>query len=543
MKNKLTTALTIITLFISAVRANAQELEVAQGEYVVRLNKVAALNGIAKKHLLLNVSAAASTQTQANRKLVKYDKEQVKKDCALLAKRYAFTVCEPNARLKIFSPTNDTLYSLVSDALTQANVQGAWDITTGSKDVIVAVTDTGIDYKHIDLKANMWSNPAEIANDSIDNDGNGIVDDVYGANFAADNGDPMDDNGHGTHCAGTIGASGNNSRGIVGVNWKVSLMALKFLDHEGGGYLSDAVEAIEYVVAQKQLGQNIAVINASWGGGGYLETLKQAIADAGALGILFVAAAGNESNNNDRSPSYPADYDLDNIISVGAVDSDDTLAEFSNYGVLSVDLAAPGVNILSTTPGNQYEYLSGTSMATPHVAGAVALLAAANPSLSIAQIKSILLSSSRPANIKAANGILDLTTAISLINSTPNQVSITLDKERYATPANFIATLINTGSNDSTVSLSLNIRGLVTDCQLGEFVVAAGNSANISARFQKLEKNSLATFNLIDSNGLALDQSSARVNKGSSNSKAKKQAKKLKGTAICSRIVASMLVN
>ena len=250
----------------------------------------------------------------------------------------------------------------------------AWDIGTGSRDVVVAVIDTGLDYNHPDLKHNCWKNPGEIAGNGIDDDNNGYVDDVYGIDPAgvdgsgsSDDTDPMDGYGHGTHCAGTIGARGNNSLGVVGVNWDVQIMGLKFFDDAGGnGYDAFSIECIQYAIYQKVHGQNVVAINASWGGysaagdpGPNEDALRDAIEVATNVGIVFCAAAGNgdgdadaEGDNNDTEiHHYPSDFTLPGIISVAATDHDDALGSFSNFGPTSVDMGAPGVAILSTVPG------------------------------------------------------------------------------------------------------------------------------------------------------------------------------------------------
>ena len=264
----------------------------------------------------------------------------------------------------------------------------AWDVEQGSDAVVVAVIDTGIDYNHQDLAANMWRNAGEIAGNGIDDDLNGFVDDVYGYDFINNDGNPMDDNSHGTHVAGTIGAVGNNNLGIVGVSHEVSLMALKFLGSDGSGWTTDAARAVDYAVS---MGADI--MNASFGGVGFSSVMNDALNRANQAGVLFVAAAGNDyGNNNDLSPHYPSSYDVPNVVAVAATDHRDQLAWFSNYGSTSVDLAAPGVNVLSTIPGNSYASYDGTSMATPHVAGAAALLLAQDPTLTVTQLKQILIS-------------------------------------------------------------------------------------------------------------------------------------------------------
>ncbi|MGB3493119.1 MAG: S8 family peptidase [Elainellaceae cyanobacterium] len=266
----------------------------------------------------------------------------------------------------------------------------AWDISTG-QDVVVAVIDSGVDYTHPDLAQNMWVNTGETPNNGIDDDGNGFVDDYYGYDFANDDSDPFDDDGHGTHVAGTIAAVGDNDIGVVGVAPNAKIMALKFLDASGFGETFDAIQAIEYAIL---MGADIS--NNSWGGSFYSAALEDAIAAANDAGQLFVTAAGNSSSNNNIFPSYPANYDFDNVISVASTDANDELSWFSNVGSTSVDLAAPGSDIYSTIPGGGYASFNGTSMASPHVAGVAALLLAQNPDLTASEIKQKILDSVDP---------------------------------------------------------------------------------------------------------------------------------------------------
>jgi subtilisin family serine protease len=261
----------------------------------------------------------------------------------------------------------------------------AWDITTGSSDIVIAVVDTGVDYRHPDLSDNMWSNTGE-TDDGIDDDGNGYVDDVRGWDFMSNDSDPMDLNGHGTHVSGIAAAKGNNATGIAGVSWTARIMPLRFLDADGVGTVADEISAIDYAIAN-----GAHIINASFGSNIDSQFEKDAISRANSEGILFVAAAGNDSLNNDTSPFYPASYNLPNIISVAATDQNDNLSWFSNYGPATVDVGAPGENIFSTIPGASYWYMGGTSVAAPHVAGLTALIWGYNSSLTHIEIKDIIL--------------------------------------------------------------------------------------------------------------------------------------------------------
>jgi len=279
----------------------------------------------------------------------------------------------------------------------------AWKIFTGesSKGLIVGVIDTGIDYNHPDLKDQMWVNPNEIPGNGIDDDGNGIIDDVHGADFANGDGDPFDDQMHGTHCSGTIAGRGNNGIGVAGVAQRgVKLMALKFLSADGGGRTSDAVSALDYAVAM-----GARLTSNSWGGGGSSSAMRVAIERATQAGMLFIAASGNEATDNDEVPHFPSNYASASIVSVAATTYKGELSSFSCYGATTVDVAAPGSDIFSTVPGGNYASLSGTSMACPHVSGLASLVWLYRPHLSTMQVKEILMDSTVQDNVLKGSSI------------------------------------------------------------------------------------------------------------------------------------------
>lgn len=290
------------------------------------------------------------------------------------------------------------------------NAQRAWAIETGSRDVKIAVIDTGVDYRITDLAPNMWTNQAELnGEEGVDDDGNGCVDDIHGCDFANNDGDPLDDHGHGSHVSGTIAGAANNGTDIVGVAWNATIIGVKFLTRSGGGTLENAIKSIDYATANQ-----VHIMSNSWGGGGRSQALLESIERARDAGILFVAAAGNSGVDMDSRPQYPAGYEVDNIISVAAVDAAGQLASFSNYG-RSVHVAAPGVNILSTTPDGLRSW-SGTSMACPHVSGVAALLYTQDLTQSYSAVKERILASARPtASIrgKVGTGMLDAYYALS----------------------------------------------------------------------------------------------------------------------------------
>jgi len=337
------------------------------------------------------------------------------------------------------------------DSSGQAGVAGvdigaeqAWDIETGNDKTLVAVIDSGIDYNNPEIQNNIWTNKAEAkGKPGIDDDKNGIIDDIHGADFSNPShptGDPLDGFGHGTHCAGTIGAVGNDGKGLVGVAWKTKIMAAKFLDKDGHGTLDGALMAINYATKM-----NAKIMNNSWGAGAYSKSLLEVITRAHKANALFVAAAGNESKDNDSNdptviPAYPASYNLPNILSVAAVDNTGKLASFSNYGRTKVHVAAPGVNIVSIT-NQSYESLSGTSMATPHVTGVAVLLAAHFPNMKNTQIRNRIISTAKAApalNKKIlSGGIANAYTALMNISPTPDMNNPTYWNSKdvnYSTP-------------------------------------------------------------------------------------------------------------
>ena len=267
----------------------------------------------------------------------------------------------------------------------------AWSKTKGSSDVVVAVLDTGVDFTHVDLRENMWFRPENVP--AYKDNELGSFNDINGFNGTDKIADPMDDNGHGTHCAGIIGAEGDNGEGIAGINWHVKIMPLKFLGRGGFGSTDAAIEAINYAIDRKKHGVNIRIISASWGSTSSSKALEDTIRAAGDAGILFVAAAGNDGSNNDSRPHYPSNYDLPNVVSVAALDRNDNLASFSNFGVKTVHVAAPGKDILSTWLNDGYREASGTSMATPYVSGVAALIVANEPKISMEKLRDRLLKS------------------------------------------------------------------------------------------------------------------------------------------------------
>ena len=403
--------LTVISLFlcISVSFAKQRGPEYKEGELIVKFKSDVGIKAAADTHAHVK-SKVVKHHSKTGVQLVKLKAGLTTREAVELYKRDPNVLyAEPNYilhALDVFpnDPNFNHLWGLHNIAQTGGNTDAdidapeAWQITTGSSDVIVGVIDTGVDYNHQDLAVNMWKNLAELNGiPGVDDDGNGYIDDIYGIDTFNNDSDPMDDHDHGTHVSGTIGAVGNNSMGVAGINWNVRIMALKFIGAEGSGYVSDAVECLEYIIMMKlNYGQNIRITSNSWGGRGDSKALRDAIQAAGNADILFIAAAGNDGYDNDTEPFYPSSYDPANIISVASTDHNDKPASFSNWGLAAVDVAAPGVNILSSTLNNGYKYFSGTSMATPHVAGLAALILAKHPEYSYTQVKENIFTSADP---------------------------------------------------------------------------------------------------------------------------------------------------
>lgn len=320
---------------------------------------------------------------------------------------------EPDYRIEVIGMPNDPYFpkqwALHNRERPGVDIRAteAWGLHRGSRRLILAVIDTGIDYLHPDLAANMWRNTGEIPGNNRDDDGNGFVDDIYGWSFAEGTADPMDRHFHGTHVAGIIGAEGNNGRGVAGVMHRVSIMAVKGLSDEGHGWSSGLIAAVYYAVDN-----GARVINASWGGGGRQQAMVDALAYAESRGVIFVAACGNNNRDVDAEPFYPACYSGSNVVSVAATDTKDTLAWFSNWGRNNVDLFAPGVALFSTTLEGGYKPETGTSMAAPVVAGALGLLISFAPSMDWRECVDALYTNVRPLpqlqGICSTGGRLDL---------------------------------------------------------------------------------------------------------------------------------------
>ncbi|WP_028765601.1 S8 family serine peptidase [Shewanella fidelis] len=415
----------------------------------------------------------------------------------IISRHPAVKYAEPNYVIKAIGTPDDPdfvslwgLHNTGQDGGTaDADIDAveAWDVTTGDSSVIVGVIDTGVDYNHPDLQANMWVNPNEIPGNGIDDDGNGVVDDIHGFNANDNSGDPMDGNGHGTHVAGTIGASGNNGVGVVGVNWDVSIIGCQFLNASGSGSTEGAIACIDYMTDLKvNHGVDIKLTNNSWGGGGFSQALKDSIESGGDAGILFVAAAGNSAVDNDANPHYPSSYDSDAVMSIASTDRNDAMSSFSQWGLTSVDMGAPGSAILSTTPGNTYSTFSGTSMATPHIAGAAALVWSINPDLTPVEMKQLLMDSG-DANADltgktVAGSRLNVANALDLADPEPGyRFSVTPASQTIeaGSATSYDYSVGSVAGWDGTVALSVAVSPALAGVTLSSNSVMAGESFSV----------------------------------------------------------------
>jgi subtilisin family serine protease len=372
---------------------------------------------------------------------------------ALLSSYLEVRYAEPDYDVHAEQNPTDPLYNQLW-GLPDIQADQAWDATTGTASVVVGVVDTGVDYTHPDLAANIWTNDGTV---------NRCPAGTHGYNVLLKSCDPLDDHNHGTHVSGTIGAVGNNGVGVVGVNWNTRIMGLKFLGASGSGSTSGAIAAIDWALKAKAAGVNLRVLSNSWGGGGYSNALANAIDKAGANDVLFVAAAGNAARNNDTTPFYPCSYHAANEICVAAIDKTDSLAYFSNYGVNSVDLAAPGRDIVSTVIGGGYASFSGTSMATPHVSGAAALILSTGYQ-SVSALKSTILAAVDPdaslTGLVTTGGRLDVCNAIPACQPGGAGFSLDATPSRQAVSAgsgtSYMVAITPAGGFSGSVSLSVS---------------------------------------------------------------------------------------
>lgn len=360
------------------------------GEYVIEHLRLPADLRISDLYPSKNMAIVSTAESlDVSNFAVEVDQSDIDRECERIVyeNRGIPLDCGAN-RLRFLSrTTNDpNLSSLYG--LSNMSAFNAWDFTVGASSTVVAIVDTGVYYNHPDLVSNMAVNTGEVPANGIDDDSNGYIDDYLGYDFYSQDGDPVDENGHGTHCAGIVAARGDNGIGVAGVAWGASVLPVRVLGPGGGGTDGDVAAGVLYA-AQR----GASVVSLSLGGSSPSTVIDSAIDYARSVGTLVVVAAGNESENNDVIPSYPANSEIDNVISVAATDANDALASFSNYGPSTVDLAAPGRQILSTYLADSYATMSGTSMATPYVAGVAALMKSANPALTYADLKAGLLQS------------------------------------------------------------------------------------------------------------------------------------------------------
>jgi subtilisin family serine protease len=496
----------------SGSAASAKKPNAVPGELVVGFN--AGVSDSAQTAVLAKAGATKKRGLkQIHASVVKVPKNRVAAVTKALASDPRVRYVEPNQVVSIAAVPNDPSFSQLwglnntgqTGGTPDADIDApeAWSLETGDAGAVVAVTDTGVDFSHPDLAAQQWVNPGENCDSSdptvscaerangVDDDSDGYVDDFRGWDFVGDDNNPADDHNHGTHVSGTIGAVGDNGVGVAGVNWDVRIMALKFLDSAGSGNSADGAAATIYAADH-----GAVVSNNSWGGGPPEQVLEDAIAYAESKGMLFAAAAGNDGTNNDSTAFYPASYAFDDLVAVAATDANDNLASFSNYGAKGVDLAAPGAGILSTVRGGGYQSFSGTSMATPHVVGAAALLKAHFPTATSYGMKALLM---RSVDAKASlsgrvvtGGRLNLLNAVSCTNSPKVLLSAPADGfgagvgdalpirvigANCASPAGLANVSVTVNGSPVALSASSPDRGLYT----GSYTVGATGALAVTA--------------------------------------------------------------
>ena len=467
----------ILAVMMPAVSLNSDALAQDSRRYIIKFkeSRARALTRSSAKALDLKISSLGDLSARVIDKMPADHSAVIaldRNELASIESRRDVESVEPDTIVKAFFDPNDPVYSLQYSLNGEygSRVSAAWDITTGSRRAVVAIIDTGADLAHPDIQSNLWINSKESKGTrGRDDDGNGCVDDIHGCDLFNSDGSPQDDNGHGTHVAGIVAASGNNAIGVTGAAWGSRILSVKALGADGSGVTSTIAKAIDYVTTLKSKGAPIVAINLSLGGGGYSNAIYRAVERARNHDILVVAAAGNSGSNNDVAPLYPANLTIDSVVSVAATDAVGNLASYSNYGAATVHIAAPGSQIWSTalrSLGYQYRTLSGTSMSSPLAAGVISLISAANPALSMLQVKSILLTTGRPLDSLRATvitgALVDAQSAVRAAASTPALVrvagfvrnraravsgaTVTLTLRGGATPLSRVVTTASDGS-------------------------------------------------------------------------------------------------
>jgi len=464
-------------------------------EYIVKVKSTKSLKS-AKAEILGDFKSASlrSEHAPGNLLLVDFaekDRHSVARRLAELMRNENVEYVVENIAVHSFATPNDPKLS-EQWAIAKVRAEAAWDRNVGSRDVVVAVIDTGVDYKHEDLAGNIWKNPKEIPANGIDDDNNGFIDDVYGWDFRDNDADPMDltsdkNPGHGTHCAGITASVGNNSKGISGLAQVASIMSIRFLGADGSGDLMGGVKAIDYAIAN-----GADLISASWGAAvarAGATPLIEAIERANAAGVIFVAAAANDGASNDTREVYPANAGTPNMISVAASQNDDTKPQWSNYGIEKVDIAAPGAAILSTLPGNKYGNLSGTSMATPLVSGLVALVLSEHKSdrkLTGLEVRSLLQSTGAKVTIETACMCrIDAAAALDAVaNDTlvvvPNAVTVAPNGTQQFSAIGGNGPYQFTSSNPAAATITAD--GQLTGTAIGETTVSVTDANGAAAQ-------------------------------------------------------------